>query len=145
MKFFGTDHDTFVVTDAGEVWLVGSVDGIDRPELHSALPPGAEELDSAVCCDLDLSEIPEPTVQEGDETYRRVAHCMGAWAWGWPRGQRTAIVCYVARYDAKGHLRWYSSREVCDGLTAANVDMYERAYPDAFTHPHGSLHRKLCG
>lgn len=70
-------------------------------------------------------------------TYRRVSHCMGGWKWGYPRGQRNAIVRYVVRDG-----RWRSSAEVCDGITASNEAAMRREYPQAFENPVGSIHNK---
>ena len=81
------------------------------------------------------------TYREGDTVFARVAHQMGGWKWGYPRGQRRAIVRYVARPGADGTLRWYSDGEVCSGLTAANVEYYTEHYPIVATH---SLHRTPC-
>lgn len=74
-------------------------------------------------------------------TYRRMALKMGAWKWGYPRGERIGITRYVQRKDLKGVLRWWSDELVCDGLTAANEALFIKSYPDAFSHIPGSLHR----
>lgn len=75
-------------------------------------------------------------------THRRVSHCMGAWKWGYPRGIRTAIVEYRVGRLAGGQSVWKSSEEVCDGLTAANIETYQARYPEAFRACHGSIHNE---
>jgi hypothetical protein len=74
--------------------------------------------------------IPAPT-----ECLRKVAHCMGAWRWGYPRGIRTAVVRYIQRPDKRGILRWWSAEEICSGITAATAHLYQHL-------DHGSLHRQ---
>ena len=84
-------------------------------------------------------------IKAGDKTYRRVSHQMGGWKWGYPRGQRNAIVRNEARPDAHGQLRWYSEREVCDGITAATEEYLSECFPEAFSSSVGSIHRQLVG
>jgi len=65
---------------------------------------------------------------------------MGNWKWGYPRGQRIAIVEYREGTLKNGTRVWKSHCEVCDGLTASNEDVYAKIYPEAFDHSVGSIH-----
>ena len=76
------------------------------------------------------------------KTYRRVTHQMGAWQWGYPRGHRHAIVEYRLGRLADGARVWKSYDEVCSGITAGNIALYQRLYPEAFAHPVGSIHNQ---
>ncbi len=75
-------------------------------------------------------------------TYRRVTHCMGSWKWGYPKGERHAIVEYKAHKCKNGNWVWKSQGEVCDGITAGNEDYYRRSFPVAFLHTVGSIHNE---
>jgi hypothetical protein len=86
------------------------------------------------------------SIHEGTTTHRLVAMAMGAWKWGYPRGQRQNITRYEARPDKAGVLRWYAaaSRLAGGGLTASSEASMRAAYPEAFRFPAGSIHRKLA-
>ena len=77
-----------------------------------------------------------------NETYRRVTMALGGWQWGYPRGHRIGIVRYRAEKLKNGRVVWRSVERVCDGLTAASVDYFERRFPTAFAEPIGSIHNK---
>jgi hypothetical protein len=52
VKFYGNESETFAVTKKG-VYLVQSVD-TDKVEQFSKLPNNVEELDPAICKDIEL-------------------------------------------------------------------------------------------
>ncbi len=52
IKFFGNENETFAVTKKG-IYLIQSVD-TDRVEKFNKLPEGLEELDPAICIDLEI-------------------------------------------------------------------------------------------
>lgn len=74
--------------------------------------------------------------------HRIVAHRMGGWRWGYPRGERRAIVGYWPGYLADGRLVWRSGSQVCSGLTACNEAYMQSVAPDAFAAPCGSIHHR---
>jgi len=74
--------------------------------------------------------------------HRITAHRMGAWRWGYPRGQRQAVTSYSPGYTRDGRLVWRSSGNICNGLTASNESYFASAAPDAFRATYGSVHNR---
>lgn len=55
--FYGTDQETFLVNDRGEVWLIQSVNFSDeRVEKIAEMPNTAVPLSDELCADIDIPE-----------------------------------------------------------------------------------------
>lgn len=91
------------------------------------------------------SQTTQP-IQPGTVTYRRVAMAMGAWKWGYPRGERRNVTRYEARPDKAGVLRWYAveTRLAGGGITAHSEGYVVIAYPAAYDFAPGSIHRRIA-